>query len=159
MNTKEFKLDGDRPITKKQYAYVANTAVDKNIFPTDLGFKENKLTKPEFIAYANKVMNMDVEDFIYDNPEERKDVFFYLYRLNSHLIEINTTLSTEQIVNDNDYYKLKIQYLEKKVQHLEKRLSNATLYYNQLGNSIETMLDLYLTIGKETRKGQDIIVR
>ena len=97
MSTKEFKLNSDARITSKVYAYVTNVMVDLQVYPVDVGFKLNNLSRPEFIAFANKVMNLPREIKPYASEKERTREFFHFYNLNKKLIEGETKPSYEQL--------------------------------------------------------------
>lgn len=159
MNTNKFKLEFDAKITYKVYNWVCTIATDKRVFPVDLKFKLNNLTRVEFIAFANKVMNLEQENFAYSSKKVRDRQYWGFRNLNEHLIEETPKLTLDaalQKIKDLEKQKeeLKIKNLK-----LEKRVSDAVEYFHYLDNAIDEMMDMVLEAAKETRKGVNIIVK
>lgn len=159
MKTKEFKLESDARITSKVYAYVCNVGTDLQIYPVDLKFKLNNLSRPEFIAYANKVMNLPRETKAYATEKERTREFFHFYNLNKHLIEGETKPSYEQLENNTELLQLYVSQLEAKVTHLSHRIENAAAYFRKYDEVSKIVIDEILEAGKQTKKGVNIIVK
>ena len=157
--TNKFKLESDAKITSKVYAYVTNVMVDLQVYPVDIGFKLNNLSRPEFIAFANKVMNLPRETKAYASEKERTREFFHFYNLNKHLIEGETKPSYEQLSNNVELLQLYVSQLEAKVTHLSHRIENAATYFKQYDAVAQTVVDELLIAGKQTKKGVNIIVK
>lgn len=160
MKTNEkFHMESDAKITSKVYAYVCNVAVDTLLYPVYMGFKLNNLSRPEFIAYANRMMNLPREIQAYASEKDRTREFFHFYNLNKHLIEGETKPSYEELSNNVELLQLYVSQLEAKNTHLQHRLENAAAYFKQYDAVAQTVVDELLIAGKQTKKGVNIIVK